>query len=101
MSHIMLMSPQELARLIASKARAKRLSFNLSQKNLANRSGVSLASLKVFEQHGKISLESLLKIAFVLDSTEEFISLFKEISIDKINSLDELLKNNLRKRGRK
>ena len=97
----MLTSPQELTKLIASKARAKRLSLNLSQKNLANRSGVSLGSLKVFEQHGKISLGSLLKIAFVLDSLEEFISLFKEVSIDKINSLDELLKNDLRKRGRK
>lgn len=101
MAVIILMSPQELAMHIARKARAKRLILNLSQQSLASRSGVSLASLKVFEQRGKISLESLLKIAFVLDSSEDFIAIFKETALDKINSLDELLKDNERKRGRK
>ncbi len=100
MSLIMLMSPHEILLSIATRARAKRLYLNYSQQSLADRSGVSLGSLKVFERSGKISLESLLKLAFVLDSTEEFLSLFREVRIDKIRSLDELLKNDKRKRGR-
>lgn len=95
------MTPQELAQNIAKRAQERRLSLNLSQKNLAERAGVSLGSLKVFEQSGKISLDSLLKIALILDSLEEFTHLFKSISLDLPRSLEDLLKNNQRKRGRK
>ena len=43
---------------------------------LSTRSGVSLASLKRFEQTGEISLVSLLKIAVVLEDVESFDALF-------------------------
>jgi hypothetical protein len=56
-------TPKEVALEIAKRAREKRLSLNLSQKTLAERSGVSLGSLKKFEQRGKISLESLLQMS--------------------------------------
>ena len=41
----------------------KRLQYDLTQVGLANRSGVSLGSIKRFEATGQISLESLLKIS--------------------------------------
>ena len=94
-------TPLEVAKNIAKQAQLKRLSLNLSQKSVAERSGVSLSSLKIFERTGKISLESILKIALVLGSLEEFEPLFREDAAKMPNSLDELLKNNLRKRGRK
>ena len=68
--------PIETAKDIAQKEKAKRKKRKLTQKELSARSGVSLASLKRFEQTGEISFVSLLKIAFILDETENFEALF-------------------------
>ena len=94
-------TPQEIALDIAKRAREKRLSLNFSQKTLAERSGVSISSLKKFEQSGKISLESLLQISLVLDSMKDFDQLFTKTYINKPMSLEEILKDDSRKRGRK
>lgn len=61
---------------IACRMRKKRKAQKLTQKTLAQRSGVSLGSVKRFEQLGEISLSSLVKIAFALDSEEDFDALF-------------------------
>lgn len=93
-------SPQETTLDLARRAQTKRLSLNLSQKSLSERSGVSFGVLKKFERTGKISLESLLKIALALGSIDEFKDLFKLPSPEFFPSLDELLKDKSRKRGR-
>ncbi len=61
---------------IASRARDLRKQRKFSQAELAKRSGVSLGSLKRFEMTGKISLESLLKLAYTLNSTAAFEQIF-------------------------
>lgn len=96
-----LLTPMEHLTQIAQNAKAKRLSLNLSQQNLSLRSGVSLGSIKRFEQTGKISLESLLKLALVLKSLEAFNSLFAKDPLQSLPSLDAILKQVPRKRGRK
>lgn len=48
-----------------------------TQHELAQRSGVSYASVKRFEQTGDISLVHLLKLANVLNRLTEFDALFK------------------------
>ncbi len=96
-----LLNPHDLLFQIASRAKEKRLFFNFTQKSLSERSGVSLGVLKKFEKTGKISIESLLKIALVLDSLVEFSELFKPIPIESFQTLDQILKQkNSRKRGR-
>jgi len=85
---------------LAKQTQAKRLFLNLSQKTLSERSGVSFGVLKKFERTGKISLESLLKIAMTLGVLENFKDLFKEIPLEHFSSLDDLMKDNTRKRGR-
>lgn len=57
---------------IASRFKARRLGLNLTQKELSDRSGVAWATLKKFERHGLISLESLLMLAVVLDCLSDF-----------------------------
>ena len=57
---------------IAGKAKAKRKYMKLTQQQLADKSGVSLGSLKRFERTGEISLSSSLKLALVLDSLKDF-----------------------------
>jgi transcriptional regulator with XRE-family HTH domain len=92
---------QELQREIAQKARAKRLDLNLSQQTLSEKSGVSYGVLKKFEQSGQISLESLLKLALALGSTAGFEGLLAPKRPEEALSLDELMKDRTRKRGRK
>ena len=76
---------------IAKKAKSTRLKMRLTQKGLSKRSGVSLGSIKRFEYTGKISLDSLLKIATVLDACDGFDNLFKPKTNVSYNSLDEVL----------
>lgn len=82
--------PKELILDIASRAKSLRKIHGFSQAELAERSGVSMGSLKRFEKSGQISLDSLLKIAFTLKSLAEFEQLFPAKEIPK--SLDDLFK---------
>lgn len=93
-------SPQDIRQQIAERARIKRLSLNFSQKTLSERSGVSWGVIKKFERTGKISLESLLKIALILGCLHEFSALFIPTQPEQVMSLDDLLKERQRKRGR-
>ncbi len=98
---VLMISPHEMAEHIAKKARAKRLSINLSQQTLAEHSGVSYSVLKKFERTGQISLMSLLKLALSLESLQEFHTLFEPKKPEDASSLDELIEDKTRKRGRK
>jgi transcriptional regulator with XRE-family HTH domain len=88
---------------IAGNIRARRLSMELTQEGLAERSGVPLATLRKFEQKGAISMESFLKLLMVTGGIEEIIEVLKP-SKRNFTSIDEVLKNTdtiSRKRGRK
>lgn len=101
MSILFLTSPAEMALHLAQQVKHKRLSLNLSQQTLAERSGVSYGVLKKFERTGQISIHSLLKLALILDALEEFKGLFALKKPEEALTLDELIKNKPRKRGRK
>lgn len=64
--------PHDITEELRAKFKARRKSLNYTQDELATCSGVSLGSLKRFESSGKISLESLLKLALVLECLEDF-----------------------------
>lgn len=94
-------NPGAILKNIAVRAKRNRLELNLSQNALAAKSGVSLGSLKRFEQTAEISLKNLVMLAVALDATNEFASLF---SGRKYQSIDELLtkdKAKTAKRGRR
>ncbi|MFY0606250.1 MAG: helix-turn-helix transcriptional regulator [Cyclobacteriaceae bacterium] len=82
--------PSEVQIEIAQRVRNQRKVLKLSQEELAIKSGVSFGSVKRFETSGKISLESLLKLAVVLGSLEDFDQLF--LPKENLLSLDEILK---------
>lgn len=94
-------TPHEIVVSIAKRAKERRLSLNLSQQTLSERSGVSYGTLKKFEQTGQISLESLVKLALSLGSLSDFEHLFIPLNPRDAISLDELIKEIPRKRGRK
>lgn len=74
----------ELAERIIQLRKRKKL----SQRSLALRSGVSLGSLKRFEQTGEISLQSLTKIAIALGVEGELEDLFSKVPF---NSIEEVI----------
>ncbi len=80
-------TPPEIERQIAERIRDIRKRRKISQRRLSELSGVSLGSLKRFEQSGEISLLSLIKIAIALDISEELERLFADVpplSIEEI-----------------
>ena len=84
---LLLKTPKEIGLEIAHNLKNLRKRRKLSQAELAERSSVSYGSLKRFEQTGKISLESLLKIAVVLGASEPFSELFKTTEITSIQQI--------------
>jgi transcriptional regulator with XRE-family HTH domain len=95
-----IMTPYEAMHETKDTFRERRLALNLSQKSVSERSGVSLAVLKKFERTGKISFESFLKLAFVLGCMKDLIERIKQIPERLPETLDDLLKQKKRKRGR-
>lgn len=72
---------------IAQKIVRLRKRKKITQKQLAARSGVSLGSLKRFEQSGEISLQSLTKIAIALDVENELEDLFNNVPFASIEEV--------------
>ncbi len=83
-------TPSQMQEELKVKFRAKRKALKLTQEELAIKSGVSLGSLKRFETSGQISLESLLKLAFVLECLEDFEGICKEKE-EMPKSIEDLL----------
>jgi len=65
-------APSEMMDTLRTKLQQRRKALAYTQYELSSRSGVSLGSLKRFEKSGQISLESLLKLALILECLEDF-----------------------------
>lgn len=87
---VSLSTPKEVLADLAALLKQRRLEDNLTQEQLADRSNVSVSVLRKFERTGKISLESFIKLAFVLDLTEKMLEAMHAKEALP-SSLDELL----------
>ena len=94
-------NPDRIARKIADNVRRRRLALNLTQLALSKKSGVSLGSLKRFENLGEISLKNLILLAICLDASEDFTGLFEVSSYSSVDEVIKAKKSIERKRGRK
>jgi len=93
--------PTEMASLLAQRLKSLRLQVGYKRTSLASRSGISMASLKRFEDSGQISLRGLLALAHALGRLDEFSQLLLP---PVATSLAELKENNtevIAKRGRR
>ena len=72
---------------LVKREKTARKAKKLTQKQLAERTGVSYGSIRRFEQTGEISLLSLVKIANALDCLEDFNELFKKPPVTNIRDL--------------
>lgn len=84
-------TPSEVSKNLAKRHKLLRKKLRLSQKEIAERSGVSLGSLKRFENTGKISLEALLKLAHLSGRLKDFDSIFQ--IDDEQNKIEKLFSN--------
>lgn len=72
---------------IANRMVQLRKRKKISQKELEAKSGVSLGSLKRFEQSGEISLQSFTKLAIALEVEGELETLFREVPFGSIEEV--------------
>jgi HTH-type transcriptional regulator / antitoxin HipB len=92
-------TPPEVASALASRVRALRLARGWSRGVLAEKAGVSEATIKAFERTGQITLSRLLLLARALDALAPFAGLFAP---PVARTLDELeARQKPRQRGRR
>lgn len=94
------MTPHEMALDLAKRAKAKRLEKGWTQRELAERTGIALPTLKLFEATGQISLERLLKIASALGSLPSFGAVLTPAPATTLEELKSRVKSQ-RKYGRR
>ena len=99
MNGFSLTTPEQVRQSLATRAKALRLAKGWKRTTLAERSGVSLASLRRFEESGRISLASLLDLAFALNRLDEF-DLLLNPPRASIAELEAAETRPVRKRGR-
>jgi transcriptional regulator with XRE-family HTH domain len=94
-----LLTPEEVARMLAGRLQQLRLMRAWKQDSLARRAGVSLATLRRFEQTGLISLKALLRLSFALGRLSDFASLLQPPPASSIEELAAQSATPRRKRG--
>lgn len=85
------LTPKEVSKALAQKHKLLRKKLHLTQEEMAERSGVSLGSLKRFENTGKISLEALLKLAHLMGRLKDYDTVFQ--TNDELNKIEKLFTN--------
>ena len=93
-------NPDSIAKKIASRVKQRRIELNITQQDLAKKSGVSYGSIKRFEHKYEISLKNLLLLAVVLDATDEFKLLFSKKNYTSIEEVVNIKEKTGRKRAR-
>lgn len=97
---ISISTPQDQLLQVRDRFKRQRLSLGLTQEGLAQRSGVSLGSLKRFESSGQIAFESLLRLAWILDCLKDFNNILETKNPYEGLTLDQLLaRKKTKKRG--
>lgn len=83
----LLRSPEDIQLDLARRVAARRKEQHITQRELAERSNVSLGSIKRFEQTGEISLSSLMRIAVVLGYEQDLDQIFARKAYSSIEEI--------------
>ena len=94
---VMLRTEQDICNDLAKRLKQLRRKKRISQKRLSVLSGVPLASIKVFEEKGKVSLLSFVKIATALGESSAVDDLF--VKEGNYESIEEVIDANNKARG--
>ncbi|BDS05281.1 hypothetical protein NT6N_03210 [Oceaniferula spumae] len=94
-----LRNPDALIREIGARLRRQRLAKGWTQQELADRSGISISTLKLMEHEGKGSLQRLAKVAVALGLDGELRFLFSDQR--RYDSLDDVERTSRQRAPRK
>ncbi len=89
---------QEILKEFAHKIKDERLRQNITQEDMALKSGLSLSTYKIFEKNGKGSFENFINITKALGKTMELNNLFIKNSF---SPKEKVLNKNIKKTERK
>lgn len=94
--------PSEICRELSNRLRKQRLFKNIKQQELAERSGLSVGTIKNIETKAQVSLENFIRILSVLELTHELENLFKieAQSIADLEKIEKMKTKKIRKRAR-
>ena len=87
-SPIQLHSPEEMADQLARRLRDERLRRDWKQSTLAERSGVSLPTIRRYERTGRTSLENFLRLCHALGRLDEFDGLLEPPAASSLAELE-------------
>ncbi len=96
---VQLITPSAAQRMLADRVREARITLGLTQKTLADRAGLTLATLRRFEQKGEISLKYLVRLCHALGRLDEFDALLKPPPAISMAELESRAITPTRKRG--
>ena len=96
--NLSLLSPADIAADLAARAKALRLAQNMPQNALAAAAGVSLSSLKRFENTGQGSVDLMIRVAMALGASEALGAVFAQSAP---RSLDDIIAPQTRRRARR
>lgn len=85
---LMLHTPDDIVKLLCDRLRKERLARQMTQADVAARSGIGVNTVSNLEAGKNVGFESLVKVAMVLGYGEALEDLFKP----KIDSLDDILR---------
>ncbi len=85
--------------MLAARVREARVALGLKQTTLAARAGVTVPTLRRFEQTGEVSLKYLARICHALGRLDEFDSLFRPPHAATMAELETQATRPKRKRG--
>ena len=80
--------PDEVVRLLAERLRKERLVQQMTQSELAARSGIGVTTLSNLEAGRNTSFEGVVRVALALGRHDELAALFEP----KLESLDDILR---------
>ena len=84
----MISSEKEYMERIRVVLKNRRIGLGLKQSDAAKRSGVSLSTLRIFEQKGQISLEHLLMLLHVYNMDLRVVKCFEDMSWWSVDELE-------------
>lgn len=93
-------NPQMLMDRLAGNCKARRLEKGYSRKTLSDLTGIPAPTIERFERTGKISLESLCRIAILFDYYDEMAAILDHTKYTTSKELETINRNRDRKNGR-
>lgn len=96
---LQLLSAPHAQRLLADRTRELRAGMGWKQSTLAARAGVTLSTLRRFEQTGEVSLKYLMRICHALGRLDEFENILRPPAPGTLRELEAQAARPRRRRG--